>query len=74
MPVRDEAMIRAKGEAIKAAGSMKLHRKMCRTCTQFTDSRRRWCDEGWAIEQAIRKAKAEVDDLAAADLSQPGLW
>ena len=46
-----------------AKASKRLHRKLCRTCTQFSGTRARWCEEGWSIEKSIRDGEQLLGQL-----------
>lgn len=70
MAPRNSPLARARKDAKQYREDKRKHRQLCRTCTQFTGTRARWCDEGWAIEQAIRRAESEVDRLAQAAAGQ----
>lgn len=74
MPPRSTPLTRARAEEKTQREAKRKHRQMCRTCTQFTGSRARWCTEGWAIEQEIRAAQAQVKREEVADPAGPGLW
>lgn len=54
----------AKRDVREAVEARRLHRKMCRTCTEFTGTRRRWCDEGWSLEKRIRDGGQLVEQLS----------
>lgn len=74
MPPRSTPLTRARAEEKTQREAKRKHRQMCRTCTRFRHDRARFCDDGWAIEQAIRAAETEVARLAAAEPAPAGLW
>lgn len=39
------------------------HRKICRQCRQLTDSRNRYCPEGWELAKSLQQARALVAQL-----------
>lgn len=64
----------ARAALAAAKAAKKLHRKLCRTCTQFTGTRARWCDEGWAIEKAIRDGEQLLGQLTQESAGQGVLF
>lgn len=55
----------ARNRKTEAAEQMRMHAKLCRTCVSLTETANRYCDQGWQIATAYRRADNDVKTLSA---------
>ena len=55
-----------------ACSAWQAHRKRCYDCRRAQDDTARWCDEGFRLAQADRRAYAALDAWARARLGEQG--
>lgn len=53
----------ARNMAAALEEEMRVHAKLCRTCVNLTQNANRYCDEGWKLAKAHRRAMAEAERL-----------
>lgn len=57
------ALATARNRRAQLAEMMRQHARVCRDCRPLTDTRARYCQDGWQLAKDYRAAMAAVTDL-----------